>query len=572
MFRKVEKTLPEDPEYPTDLKELGYFINATGQIRKIAHPDEDFQFHLTNDERHNELHREAMQIFQRREIQARLAKLGIVPLYIPQLSTTKPIRQPHIPILAPPASMLKTRQRIILVVNDSMQDLGILAYRQLQRELGLNGGSVINFTKEIVKRSSPLLECWSRDDTFDLGEFTNVPQGAPGLIVTNTGQRFYSHRHNQAVSMRSWSAMPRKSLCHEAHRMHQIENTVEGNREPQEHVKYVLDHVITNRDFVSADAEVYVIGIEDGGQYLLEILDADWDKYGHIITAMALIQTGCSPAQFSSPLLKSFLHRRAREWRVSAQDQPNVCIEVPKTAHIQEGTAVLTASTDEFAPRLSPINWLQAISSSSAGLPTSISPEKLCIVDELESGKTTPGRHEDDEPLCPTFSAGETTIPECIFTDPAIYTSILGFFEEVAQDPAKYSNPKFAVNASPASDNAESELPQEVDPQQIEIEDRKAQILHMKESLAHIPEGDEILKKGKEDLEKRIMRMEEQVKEMMKVQLAKGGLKSGEGAEVRNEWKAVGGGPKVKFAGIMVDSDLLKGAGLFDSAEGEAKG
>lgn len=76
-----------------------------------------------------------------------MSSLGLKELYLPTLSNDKP-EGPHIPILAPVASVLKTRKRVIIIINDdTFQDLGILAYRELQREGGVNGGSVINFTK-----------------------------------------------------------------------------------------------------------------------------------------------------------------------------------------------------------------------------------------------------------------------------------------------------------------------------------------------------------------------------------------------------------------------------------------
>ena len=60
MFRRLPGSLPEDPKFPADLNQLGYFINETSQIRKIDKPDEKFHFHITNNDRYNEVHREAV--------------------------------------------------------------------------------------------------------------------------------------------------------------------------------------------------------------------------------------------------------------------------------------------------------------------------------------------------------------------------------------------------------------------------------------------------------------------------------------------------------------------------------
>jgi hypothetical protein len=244
-------------------------------------PDKEYVFHSTNNERFNEVRREAMQgrsarvvsdiglrdtECSRQETQKRLSALGINPIYLPEFTTTKP-------------EVLKTRKRIIVVVNDAIQDLGILAYRQIQRELGLNGGSVVNFVKTLIMRScageatSAAADKYENiyEDGFQLEDDSDTP----ALVVSNTGQLLYSHKYNKVMTMRSWSALPRRSVAHDMIRIHDIENRVEGHRNPKEHIKSVFENVICNSDRVSPDAEVYVIAIEGGTDYFLTLLGED---------------------------------------------------------------------------------------------------------------------------------------------------------------------------------------------------------------------------------------------------------------------------------------------------------
>lgn len=190
---------------------------------------------------------------------------------------TKPIG-PHVPILSPSPDLLKARKRVIVIVNDTLQDLGILAYRQLQRELGINGGSVVNFVKEIIKRSAPNNSAAKDAEILKDGFKLDDDSTTPALVVLNTGQLLYSHRYDQAMTLRSWSAMPRKSIAHDMIRIHDEENRVPGHRTPEEHIKTVFDQIICNPERVAADAEVYVIAIEDGTQRVLSLI-ADNCKY-----------------------------------------------------------------------------------------------------------------------------------------------------------------------------------------------------------------------------------------------------------------------------------------------------
>lgn len=210
-------------------------------------------------------------------MQKRLCALGLEKLYFPNLTTEKP-NGPHVPILVPSKEVLKIRKRIIVLINDSSQDLGILAYRQLQRELGLNGGSVVNFIKELILESHMCQKDYDQSKSgefFEDGVRVENEKDIPGLIMLNTGQLFYSHKFNNALSLRSWSAMPRKTISHDMIRIHEEENRVEGHRSAEEHIRTVFDSIVMNRDFVASDAEVYVVAIEDGVENLMNVLNKD---------------------------------------------------------------------------------------------------------------------------------------------------------------------------------------------------------------------------------------------------------------------------------------------------------
>ena len=158
------------------------------------------------------------------------------------------------------------------------QDLGILAYRELQRESGVNGGSVHNFVKNIARRFavssvSGLEKKLTEDDAGDEEKEKNMH--VPGVIVLNNGQLLYSHKYNKAMSIRSWATLPRKSIYHDAIKVHETENRVEGHRTSEEHIKTVFNAMVHNPDFVSPDAEIYVVAIENGVESLINVLQED---------------------------------------------------------------------------------------------------------------------------------------------------------------------------------------------------------------------------------------------------------------------------------------------------------
>ncbi|USP82794.1 uncharacterized protein yc1106_10068 [Curvularia clavata] len=401
MFRRIEDTMQADPSFSPNLQELGFFMNETGHIRMTNAPDKPFLYHATNNERINEVRREAFQICLRREVEKRLANIGLSRVYLPQFTASQP-DEPSIPILAPTPETLKASKRVIVLVNDSTQDLGILSYGHLQREGGINAGSVVNFAKELIKRAST--NTTEQDaEIFKDGYELEDKSAAPALIVMNTGQLLYSHKYRQPMTLRSWSALPRKSAVHDMIRIHE-ENSVSGHRTPIEHIQTIFDGILLNPERISPDAEIYLSAIENGTEHILNLLASDFPKYTSRLTALALVHCTLDDSQIKDPQLRSFLHTRARQWKFNdTTPDPLICTNLPK---------------DYSGPR------------------------KLDLVAEmqdmaLEDKKTAPEETEwasGKDVVCPSFGGGEEPLAEFVFTDGSVQEAVLGFFEEVRRE------------------------------------------------------------------------------------------------------------------------------------------
>ncbi|KAF3000730.1 hypothetical protein E8E13_003687 [Curvularia kusanoi] len=587
-------TLAPDAYYPADLKELGFFINTQGQIRMIEAPEKAFVFNATNNERHNEMRNEAFHTCSRAEVIERLSKVGIKQLYLPQLLSVKP-NGPHIPILAPPMDVLRTRKRIIVIVNDSVQDLGILAYRQLQRELGINGGSVVNFAKEMINHSA-IRDIKTRPGTvyssFDDGVGVEDSEQIPGLIVLNTGQRLYSHKQNRSMTTRSWRALPRLSIAHDSIRIDEKENHVDGHRTPSEHIKSVFDNLLCNAEYVNPNTEIYVIAIEGGANDLVDVLKEDFNKYGTRIDAMALVHTSLDNSEITQPNLKAFMHRRTRQWKFTDERRnPTQCTELPDdySGKLPEESQDLLAHAQETEL----INWDEELRAGTLPELTSVL-RRMALDDETDhsdsSGApvtaTDPGWGSGAVP-CPTFAGGKESTGECIFAQPIVQQAILSFFKEVAQDPVNYRNPEFTTSLSvpqptvdaplvldasvqPETANVQPTSPL-VTPEQSELDEAHTKLKNMRDALVHCPENIELLAKGRAKLVEKIASQEVMIKELQAKALGNGSLRAGEAEAVRQDWSPKVDGQKVSFAGTMVDSELLKAAGLGETAIQKSK-
>ncbi|KAH7563069.1 hypothetical protein BM1_00116 [Bipolaris maydis] len=380
-----------DPSYPADLKQLGFFINDTGHIRMIDAPDKPHTYCVTNNERVNEVRCEAMHTCQRREVEARLSRLGLNRIYLPQFTTEKP-DGPSIPILAPELETLKTRKQIVVLINDTQKDLGILSYSQLSRELGINGGSVVNFAKQMIKRSGTNNTDEQAAAIFKDNYELDDKSTAPGLIILNPSQLLYSHKHNQAMTLRSWSAMPRKSIAHDMIRIHDS-NSIPGHLTPKAHIKTVFDELLYNPTRTAADTELSIIAIENSTEALLSILAEDFEKYTPGITAIALVHCTLDASQITHRGLRAFVRQRARQWRFNnATANPLHCIAMPESHHEH---VVTNDEDDDDDDDKAGVEWA--------------------------SGTEVP---------CPTFAGGDGALGEDVFVDAAVQDAVLAFFQE----------------------------------------------------------------------------------------------------------------------------------------------
>ncbi|KAL6163136.1 hypothetical protein ACJQWK_10728 [Exserohilum turcicum] len=579
-----------DASFPADLKKLGFFVNTTGHIRMINAPEKPFLYHATNNERVNEVRREAMQACQRMEVEVRLASLGLKRIYLPAFTLEKP-NGPHVPILAPVPETLKKRKRVIVLVNSTLQDLGILSYGELQRDLGINGGSVVNFVKEMVKRSRDDAD-EQNADIFEDGYRLADDSLTPGLVVMNTAQFLYSHKHNQAMTLRSWSAMLRKSIAHDMIRIHTTENHVQGHRTAQEHVKTVFDQVICNPDRVAADADVYLIAIEDGNEHVLNLLAEDFEKYGTRITAMALINSLMEDSQIKDPRLRAFLHQRARQWKFSdVTPNPLHCTDLPEgyeqdfnddyhldmSKHIAWHEEVPNGPIAAIQKTLRHVSLASTAPKQAQPAPSSSGAGEATV--EWSSGQRV---------VCPTFGGGPSPSGESILTHRPVQHAVLSFFEQVSQDPENYRNKNLIVYKEapkPSPDNplalfaedAENNTSSVSDDkttattiEQAELSEGKEELMRLRQALNACPDDMPELESGREKLARKIAKLECQLQAMEeKEKKALEAAAAVQAAAQQTEpqvWRPEVQGAKVPFAGTTVDSELLRAAGLMESS------
>jgi len=114
-------------------------------------------------------------------------------------------------------------------------------------------------------------------------------------------------------------------------------------------------------------------------------------------------------------------------------------------------------------------------------------------------------------------------------------------------------------------------------PEQSALNNARDMLTEFRTELDACPTDVPELEKGRKSLETKVSDLELQVENLEKEALSHGGLRADEAVTRRENWKPQVEGPKVPFAGTMVDSELLKVTGLMPAdaekkTEGDSKG
>lgn len=157
--------------------------------------------------------------------------------------------EPHVPIYVSPG--LASKKKVIVIFGERNQDPTIFSYRVIGDE-GVNKGSVINLLKGIQKQEA--------------GGFHD--DSAYGIVITNPCQLYWYRGGSRAVSWGEWLALLRESGVAQPFELDPIKNTIPGNRDFREHVRYLFSHVLPT--LIHEDAKLNIVGCELTGNAILE--------------------------------------------------------------------------------------------------------------------------------------------------------------------------------------------------------------------------------------------------------------------------------------------------------------
>ncbi|SLM38485.1 Arb2 domain [Lasallia pustulata] len=320
MFRRLSSSLPEDPKFPADLEELGYFINDKDQIRSIANPDQEFNFFISKNDRANDVQREAMNTCIRETVLSRLTSHSLCILRLPPGSYAT---DPHIPILA--THNLSTAKRIIVYFGEAVQDLAIFAYRLIGQQ-SLAAGSAISLLR--------LLQASIDDNSL-------------GLVLANMGQLLWYRGGARAVTHGTWQALLRETAVAGPMRL-DGRNRVRENEGLEAHVKCVFEEVVGK--LAGCEAVVDVIGVGAGANEAPIYLDRRWEAWKGRVQAVVLGAPHTWVSEYRDERFREFLGKRGRAYLISKEP-----IDTPLSGRAQYGCNCYSSGEPLYSECIMPV-------------------------------------------------------------------------------------------------------------------------------------------------------------------------------------------------------------------------
>ncbi|ETS84195.1 hypothetical protein PFICI_02220 [Pestalotiopsis fici W106-1] len=299
MFYRPWEELPSDPEFPSDLGLLGYFVNDEDEIRSIQSPDHYFKFHIDKNSRYNERQRYAMNEAIENLVHARLESHGLEKIRLP-LGT--PSDKPNVPIFV--SSDIKSKSRIILIIGETYQDLGIIAHRILGGRGGVNKGSMVSVVSTLKSQPS-----------------SSSDPSPPGFILANTGQFIWHESLKRCCTISGTEGTPMPSAVHAGVKWY-VEvgkDRVEGNKDIREHMKTIFETVIPA--FLNKDAGLDIIAVGDGADALEKYLDwsETWKRLSDRINCLAILGAYYHLEDLQSTNFREFLREKGRAYATSVE-------------------------------------------------------------------------------------------------------------------------------------------------------------------------------------------------------------------------------------------------------------
>ncbi len=187
---------------------------------------------------------------------------------------------------------LASKSRVVLVVGETAQDLGVLAHRVIGGPGGIDKGSMVSVVRHLTQQRS-----------------TAVDASPPGVVLANTGQLFWWPEGCRALNHASRLSVPASSAVSFGLLPDPERNDVPGHRNADEHVASVFRDVLGSS--LREGARLSVVAVGDGSDAVKRFLnhEKNWAVWGPRLDCLALAGGMMGQDEIKVAGLREFLRK-----------------------------------------------------------------------------------------------------------------------------------------------------------------------------------------------------------------------------------------------------------------------
>lgn len=192
----------------------------------------------------------------------------------------------HCPIFISPTTAKVCR--IIVILGEPIQNVGMLAGRVASGPGGLTKGSILSVVQAIAEQQT--------------APGSLVP---PAVVLANMGERHWWPEGKRAVTVADSTDIPLPSMVHTGRRYIKELNEIPGSETADAHMATVLKNIAAWNDMAKID----VIAIGESCEVALKFFEdkENWGKWGNRIGGMLLFGTVYNTDKLTNDGFKKFL-------------------------------------------------------------------------------------------------------------------------------------------------------------------------------------------------------------------------------------------------------------------------
>jgi len=167
---------------------------------------------------------------------------------------------------------LEKQSRVVLILGESLQEFGAIAYRVINGRGGINKGSMVGLVQALKKQTSSATD-----------------SASPGIILANTGELWWWPEGKRGLTPSGRHGIPLTSSTTWGVYHNPRVNEIPLNRNPVQHMEYLLEQVVP--ELLGSHTKLDIIAVGDAAENAYRYLgdERNWARYKDTLSCFAIL-------------------------------------------------------------------------------------------------------------------------------------------------------------------------------------------------------------------------------------------------------------------------------------------